>query len=165
MRTINRLFINIQNKESIQSILRRPILAILFSLIGFISIMPISAETTVGVIPGEFSGGGGGGVYSIPLQTAPGIMGLQPRLSVTYNSNRDQSGLMGVGFSLGGVPAVSRCGATTATDDYRGGVDLSTRDRLCFKRPAPASQQGHLLANGPGLRIEPGGQNQIYFPG
>ncbi|MCP5013642.1 MAG: hypothetical protein GY942_27045, partial [Aestuariibacter sp.] len=53
--------------------------------------------------------------YEIPIFTPPGIGDLQPELSIKYNSQAG-NGLLGVGFNLTGLSAITRCSRTRATD-------------------------------------------------
>ena len=89
-----------------------------------------SAE--VGTIPGEFAvNGNGGATYTVPIEVPPGINGVQPNLSLVYNSQQG-NGLLGVGWQLAGLSAIARCGKTIATDGIRGGVNFDSGDRFCF---------------------------------
>jgi RHS repeat-associated protein len=45
--------------------------------------------------------------YSVPITLPPGLNGVQPSLSLDYNSV-SQNGLMGVGWSLNGLPSITR---------------------------------------------------------
>nr|VFJ54610.1 MAG: virulence plasmid B protein [Candidatus Kentron sp. DK] len=81
-----------------------------------------SAEELVGSIPGQLGVEQGAAVYTIPIEVpprvAPGITDTQPDLAITYNSNGG-NGLLGVGFSLSGLSAITRCGQTIAQDGQR----------------------------------------------
>ena len=57
----------------------------------------------------------GGAVYSIPIEVLPGKDGMQPSLSVTYNSQAG-NGLLGYGWSLSGLSSITRCGRTIYHD-------------------------------------------------
>ena len=52
-------------------------------------------------------GADGSANYSIPIKTMPGINGLEPKLSINYNSNAP-NGMLGVGFQLQGLAAITR---------------------------------------------------------
>ncbi|MDC3984391.1 FG-GAP-like repeat-containing protein [Polyangium jinanense] len=57
----------------------------------------------------------GEGAISIPLTAPRGRGGIEPALSVAYNSAAGD-GVMGVGFSLVGASAITRCAKTMALD-------------------------------------------------
>jgi RHS repeat-associated protein len=79
---------------------------------------------SAGVIPGSGSVTPDGAYrYSIPLRVAPGRAGLQPELSLEYNS-RGGNGLLGVGWSLAGLSQITRCNKTLATDGKIRGVEM-----------------------------------------
>ena len=78
----------------------------------------------VGTIGGTVSTSAmGGAIYTIPIQLPQGINGMQPSLSVTYNS-QGGNGLLGWGWDLPGVSAVTRGGTTLYHDGYMSGVDF-----------------------------------------
>lgn len=85
-----------------------------------------------GSIPGEFEvSPTGAATYTIPIEVPPGIGGMQPSLSLEYNS-QSGNGLLGVGWSLGGLSAISRCPATLVQDGFIDGVDFDSNDRFCL---------------------------------
>jgi RHS repeat-associated protein len=69
--------------------------------------------------------------YSIPIWTPPGVAGLQPSLALNYNS-RNGDGLLGVGWQLTGLSAISRCNLTIAQDGVAGSPQLTSGDRFCL---------------------------------
>ncbi len=71
----------------------------------------------------------GAATYSISLDVPPGRNGIQPHLSIVYNSNHD-NGFLGQGFMLGGLSAITRVGATEELDGFRGTVNMDTNDRF-----------------------------------
>jgi Salmonella virulence plasmid 65kDa B protein len=73
----------------------------------------------------------GAATYSIPIQVPPGIAGMEPRLSLNYSSQAG-NGLLGVGWSLGGLSSITRCAQTQAQDGKRGAINLDTNDRFCM---------------------------------
>ena len=78
--------------------------------------------------------GDGAAAYSIPLWVPPGRAGLQPSLSLQYNS-RSGNGIVGVGWSLSGLPRITRCPRTFAQDGGAGPVtfaDGDDGDRFCL---------------------------------
>lgn len=85
----------------------------------------------------------GAATYSIPIVVPPGVSGVEPQLSIGYNS-QDGNGLLGLGFSLGGLSAISRCAATLAQDGFIDGVDFDTNDRFCLDGQRLMSVGGSL---------------------
>lgn len=64
-----------------------------------------------GTIPGAFSvTGTGEASYTMPLVSPPGRAGVEPRLALAYSS-ADGDGVLGMGFSIAGLSAISRCPA------------------------------------------------------
>ena len=73
----------------------------------------------------------GGAVYSIPIQVPQGINGMQPDLSVVYNS-QSGNGLLGWGWNIGGLSAITRVGSTMYHDNIVDGVDFDEFDRFAL---------------------------------
>ena len=61
----------------------------------------------------------------------PGIHGLQPNLALLYDSHVP-NGLMGPGWTLTGLSAISRCNPTFAQDGTPAPITLTTADGLCL---------------------------------
>lgn len=107
----------------------------LFAAALFIFSLPIclntwAATASVGAIPAEFEVDEMGGAnYTVPIAVPPGTASMQPSLSFNYDSH-DANGLLGMGWSLGGLSAISRCPATLAQDNFSGGVNFDTNDRF-----------------------------------
>lgn len=91
-----------------------------------------AATAPVGAIPGSLVvGETGAATYTIPIAVPPGIAGMEPRLTLAYSSQAG-NGMLGVGWSLGGLSAITRCPATYAQDGFRGGINLDGNDRYCL---------------------------------
>jgi hypothetical protein len=73
----------------------------------------------------------GAATYTIPVQVPPGTGGMEPKLALAYNS-QSGNGLVGVGWSLSGLSAISRCPRTLAQDGVRGSVNFDANDRYCL---------------------------------
>jgi hypothetical protein len=73
----------------------------------------------------------GAATYTIPIVVPPGVMGMEPKLSLSYNSQAGD-GLLGVGWSLSGLSTITRCPRTLAQDGVRGGVRFDANDRFCL---------------------------------
>jgi RHS repeat-associated protein len=91
-----------------------------------------AATSPAGTIPGSFAvSTGGSATYALPLVVPPGRLGLEPRLSVTYDSAAGD-GPLGVGFALQGVSAITRCPSNLAQDGLIRAVEYDEQDKLCM---------------------------------
>ncbi|MFI5298840.1 MAG: RHS repeat-associated core domain-containing protein [Polyangiales bacterium] len=79
--------------------------------------------------------------YEVPIQVAPGRMGMQPNLSLSYNS-RTANGILGPGWTLSGLSSIERCKKTFANDGVADAVHFDSTDRYCL--------DGELLIETPG---------------
>jgi RHS repeat-associated protein len=88
---------------------------------------------TVGDTPGTFDvSSDGAAQYSIPLWVPPGRAGMQPEVTVRYNS-RSPDGELGVGFSNSAESMITRCPANTAQDGYSSRAGFSAIDpKFCL---------------------------------
>ncbi len=85
-----------------------------------------------GISVGDFKvSDGGGASYSIAIDVPPGTRGLEPVLSLSYNSQAG-NGIVGLGWFLTGISAIERCPRTQVVDDAVGGVNHDGRDRFCL---------------------------------
>ena len=71
----------------------------------------------------------GAATYTIPLSFPSGVAGLTPGISIVYNSNSG-NGLLGVGWSIGGLSAISRTGSTVYHDGILEGIRLNDEDNF-----------------------------------
>ncbi|OEE67891.1 type IV secretion protein Rhs, partial [Enterovibrio norvegicus FF-33] len=90
-----------------------------------------SSTGKTAVLAGDFSVSGGEATYSLPISVSPGRAGHQPSLSLEYRSD-SPNGNLGMGWSIGGLSAITRCGKNLATDGRWGGVQFNTDDRYCL---------------------------------
>ena len=105
---------------------------ILLSFVLAFTALTVNATNLIGSTPGQFAvSPSGAATYSIPIQVPPGIAGMQPELSLNYNS-QSGNGLLGVGWSLGGLSAITRCPHTLVQDGPIRGIQYSRQDRLCL---------------------------------
>ena len=71
----------------------------------------------------------GAASYSIPIDVSPGTAGMEPKLAISYNSQRG-NGLLGVGFSVDGLSGIVRTPCTILHDGFIDGVDFDSNDRF-----------------------------------
>ena len=87
--------------------------------------LPGASETSWGVSPsGAFQ-------FQIPVMSPAGRNGMKPNLSISYSSSQG-NGSLGVGWSVSGLPAITRCGQTHATNGKATGVVHGLNDRFCM---------------------------------
>jgi hypothetical protein len=90
------------------------------------------AGAAVGRTPGAASVSPlGEAMYSIPIVLPPGTNGMTPSLSLEYR-HRTKRGLLGVGWSIGGLSQITRCGRTVAQDGIAAPPRRSAEDRFCL---------------------------------
>ena len=110
------------------SLFRCYLFGVLSSPILFFA-LPIRAQM---LTPGQFQvSESGAATYVIPIQVSPGVAGMEPKLSLNYSS-QSGNGLLGMGWSIGGLGGVSRCSRTIAQDGVRGSVNYDGNDRYCL---------------------------------
>jgi RHS repeat-associated protein len=86
----------------------------------------------VGAVPGSFAvSQTGAATYTIPLVAPPGRAGMEPHLSISYNSGAGE-GFLGVGFNLGGFSTITRCPSNLADDGVIRAVQYNDTDHLCL---------------------------------
>ncbi len=71
-------------------------------------------------------------VYTIPLEVSPGRAGLQPGLALQYDSQVQESGILGVGWKLVGLPEIQPCPLTIAQDARARSVHFDATDGFCL---------------------------------
>ena len=81
----------------------------------------------------------GAATISLPLEFPEGINGMTPHLSLEYNSQAG-NGIMGLGWSLGGMSKISRVPYTFLHNDENHSVTFSTNDQF--------SLDGNILKKG-----------------
>lgn len=88
--------------------------------------------------------------YSIPIDVAPGTAGMAPALSIAYDSasSNSRNGLLGMGFSLGGLTAITRCSSNKTQDGLIRGVDFSDQDKFCLSGEKLVAIKGKYGADG-----------------
>jgi len=114
----------------------------------------VGAAAAQMAIPGKFQvNPAGAATYTIPIAVPPGIAGMTPSLTLAYNSQAP-NGILGMGWSLGGLPAIARCAATIAQDGARGAVSYSGTDRFCLGGQRLVAISGGYGGDGTEYRTE-----------
>ena len=86
----------------------------------------------VGSIPYEYSvSNTGAAVYSIPIECPKGINGMEPKISLVYNSQAGD-GIMGWGWSIGGLSAITRVNKNQYFDEKTESVSYTADDALAL---------------------------------
>lgn len=84
----------------------------------------------VGSIPGSASvSPSGAAAYQIPIEVPVGINGMQPQISVVYNS-QGGFGALGQGWDIAGVSAITRGGKSIYYDNQNNTVKFDNTDAL-----------------------------------
>ncbi|WP_437303482.1 SpvB/TcaC N-terminal domain-containing protein [Sorangium sp. So ce388] len=93
---------------------------------------PEVKTVAAGALPGTFAvTSTGEAVYELPLVSVPGRAGMEPRLALHYDSAAGE-GLLGAGFSIAGLSAITRCPKNLAQDGEIRGVAYDGDDGLCL---------------------------------
>ena len=148
----------------VADILKRRLMAIAAAvLLGSVSPQIALAQTMS--LPGQFSvGATGAAVYKIPIALPPGTAGMVPTLSLDYSS-QGGNGLLGVGWSLAGLPSIGRCPRTLTQDGVVGGVNYDANDRFCMDGERLVAISGSYGADGAEYRTEIDSFNKIISHG
>lgn len=73
----------------------------------------------------------GAATYLIPIRVSPGTGGMQPALSIDYNSQSSQS-IVGKGWTIGGISQISRGAKNLLNDGLVSGINLDKSDACCI---------------------------------
>ena len=123
------------------------------------------AETVAGVTIGALSvDPAGAASYSVPIAVPPGVAGMEPDLSLIYSSRAD-NGILGMGWSLGGLSIIHRCPRTLVQDNVKGGVNFDAEDRFCLDGQRLIAIAGAYGADGTEYRTEIDGFSRIVSHG
>ena len=91
---------------------------------------PVNVNTNyaVGEIPMTSSVSQTGAVtYTVPINVYPGINGMQPELSLVYNSQAG-NGYMGMGWNIGGLSSIMRGNKSMYYDEKVEGIKMDKND-------------------------------------
>lgn len=91
------------------------------------TIRPLDVSLPVGSTPGSYAISNGVLIYSIPIVVPPGTAGMNPNISVEYNSN-SSFGILGDGWGLNCVSSVSRVNKNLYHNAVCDAVQLDAND-------------------------------------
>ncbi len=99
----------------------------------FLSVFTFSMQAAeVGTLPGELVVQSGSAQYQLPISVPKGRGGNAPQVSLVYSSGGTPSGIIGSGFSLTGMPTISRCGSQHTIDSQVRAVQYDALDNFCL---------------------------------
>ena len=130
-------------------------LFIAFAAIGFtVHNAGAQSDKIPGMSLGSFKVNNNGAAnYTIPIIVPPGTNGIAPKLSLQYDSQK-QNGLLGMGWGLEGLSIIQRCRANVAQDNFNGGINYDSSDRYCLDGARLIAMAGTDGANGTEYRTE-----------
>jgi len=103
-----------------------------------------SQSSEVGITSGELSVSlAGSANYSIPISVPPGINGIVPQISLTYNS-QSGNGNAGYGWNTAGISTITRIASTKFHDGIIDPVDFDNLDRFSFNGQRLMLKSGSL---------------------
>jgi len=124
-----------------------------------------STDYVVGATQGQFDVGDNGAArYSLPVSLPGGAGGVQPELSLSYNSN-NVSGILGQGWMLGGYGVITRGPTTLVTDGFVDGADFDENDVFYLNGQRLIAVNGEYGADGTEYRTEQNAFSRIYSRG
>jgi Salmonella virulence plasmid 65kDa B protein/FG-GAP-like repeat/Insecticide toxin TcdB middle/N-terminal region len=116
-------------------------------------------------LPGNFAvNSNGAATYDIAIAVPPGTAGMVPSLKLSYSS-QNGNGILGVGWTLSGLPSIARCAQTFAQDGVRGAVTFTNGDRFCMDGQRLVAINGSYGADGTEYRTEVDSYSRIISHG
>lgn len=92
-----------------------------------------TTNTEVGVTDGALNVSlTGNASYTIPILVPPGINGVEPSISINYNSQAGLSGTAATGWDISGISSITRIPATKFHDQKIDAVDFNGLDRFAL---------------------------------
>ncbi|MCA1920000.1 MAG: sugar-binding protein, partial [Flavobacterium piscis] len=93
---------------------------------------PVGSSTEVGITEGQLSVSlTGGANYVVPISVPQGIDKVEPKVSLTYNS-QGGNGIAGFGWEISGVSSIKRIASSKFHDGTIDPVDFNSMDRYAL---------------------------------
>ncbi|MCF8298872.1 MAG: FG-GAP-like repeat-containing protein [Saprospiraceae bacterium] len=89
----------------------------------------------------------GAATYQIPIFASPGTNGIQPNLSLAYNS-QSSSGIAGMGWNIAGISSITRTGKDIYLNSKKTGVQFSYDDQFALDGQPLVGVSGNYGYNG-----------------
>ena len=106
-----------------------------------------SVSLAVGAVDGSHSvSATGAASYNIPIAVPPGTYGTAPSLQIAYNS-QGGDGPLGIGWSIGGLSAISRTGSDHYHEQAVTPVSFNSNDRFALDGTRLVGTNGTYGAN------------------
>lgn len=90
----------------------------------------INQSLEVGKTPGKLNITGAAN-YTVPIEIPPGTRNLQPAITLNYSSNFND-GLLGIGWNIGGLSAITRINQTIYYDGEANPVEGTLNDKYAL---------------------------------
>jgi hypothetical protein len=107
-----------------------------------------STNSGIGETPGVLSVSlTGGALYDIPIMVPPGINGVKPAISLSYDS-QSSLGSAGYGWNIAGISKITRISSTEYYDGSIDGIDFDNQDRFALDGQRLILKSGTYGGNG-----------------
>jgi len=127
--------------------------------------LPFSTSNAIGSLPGSVNvSPSGAATYTIPVTLPPGTAGIMPNLSIVYNS-QSPSGMLGLGWTIGGFSAITRVPANLHDDSKIEEVNFSSNDRFALDGNRVVEIDGAYGEDGTEYRTKVETYSRIYSYG
>jgi len=133
------------------------------SIFGMVAAVLLSVAFNVSAqvsVPGSYSvSDNGAATYAVPIAVSPGVGGMEPKLTISYNSQAG-NGPLGLGWTLSGLSAITRCPLTKAHDGVNRWIAWDSTDAYCLdgERLFPIKDPAN-----PGAAVGSNGGNGTYY--
>lgn len=123
----------------------------------------INKNLPVGTIDGVADvSSSGAATYTVPIEIAHGEYGYWPSLQLVYNS-QSGDGILGIGWNLSGVSAISRCGKSHYYDGCAEEVHMSSNDNLLLDGKRLLLVSGNNLTEGAVYNLESDPTTKVVY--